>query len=77
MTFLPGTSDRRRIYLLRHGAVEYLNPDGSRVGGARDVDLTETGREQATQVAELLKDKERLYLTTLERIAEDRLRRRR
>lgn len=56
MTSLPGTSDRRRIYLLRHGAVEYLNPDGSRVGDARDVGLTATGREQAAQVAELLKD---------------------
>ena len=56
MTSLPGTSNRRRIYLLRHGAVEYLNPDGSRVGDARGVDLTETGREQAAQVGELLKD---------------------
>ena len=56
MMSLPGTSDRRRIYLLRHGAVEYLNSDGSRVGDARGVDLTATGREQAAQVAELLKD---------------------
>lgn len=58
MTPLPGTSDRRRIYLLRHGAVEYLNPDGTRVENARGVALTPTGREQATRLAELLADVE-------------------
>ena len=56
MTSLPGTSDRRRIYLLRHGAVEYLNPDGTRVENARDVALTPSGREQAERIAELLRD---------------------
>ena len=54
MTSLPGTSDRRRIYLLRHGAVEYLNPDGTRVENARDVALTAAGREQAERLAQLL-----------------------
>ena len=58
MTSLPGTSDRRRIYLLRHGAVEYLNPDGTRVENARDVALTASGREQAARIAELLRDVE-------------------
>ena len=58
MTSLPGTSDRRRIYLLRHGAVEYLNPDGTRVENAREVALTPSGREQAERIAELLRDVE-------------------
>ena len=56
MTSLPGTSDRRRIYLLRHGAVEYLNPDGTRVENARDVSLTPSGREQVARIAGLLRD---------------------
>ena len=54
MTSLPGTSGRRRIYLLRHGAVEYLNPDGTRVKDAPGVGLTATGREQAASIAEVL-----------------------
>ena len=56
MTFLPGTGARRRIYLLRHGAVEYLNPDGTVVEDARRVALSATGREQAVRVAELLRE---------------------
>ena len=48
MTSLPGTSHRRRIYLLRHGAVEYLNPDGTRVRDPRGVGLDATGREHAS-----------------------------
>ena len=56
MTSLPGTGDRRRIYLLRHGAVEYLQPDGTRVENARGVRLTAAGREQAGRLAELLRD---------------------
>ena len=58
MTSLPGTGARRRIYLLRHGAVEYLNPDGTVVEDARSVSLNATGREQAARVAELLRDVE-------------------
>ena len=58
MTSLPGTSDRRRIYLLRHGAVEYLNPDGTRVQDARGVGLNAAGRVQAALMAELLRDVE-------------------
>ena len=58
MTSLSGTSARRRIYLLRHGAVEYLNPDGTRVKDARGVGLNATGREQVALMAELLRDME-------------------
>ena len=58
MTSLPGTNSRRRIYLLRHGAVEYLNPDGTRVRDARGVGLNAAGREQAALMAELLRDVE-------------------
>ena len=58
MMSLPGTSDRRRIYLLRHGAVEYLNPDGTRVPDPRGVGLNAAGREQAAILCELLKDVE-------------------
>lgn len=58
MTSLPGTSSRRRIYLLRHGAVEYLNRDGTRVRNARDVSLNVAGREQAALLAILLRDVE-------------------
>ena len=54
-TSLPGTSSRRRIYLLRHGAVEYLNPDGTRVKDARSVGLNASGREQAARLADLLR----------------------
>ena len=58
MTSLPGTNCRRRIYLLRHGAVEYLNADGTRVKDARGVGLNASGREQAALVAELLREVE-------------------
>ena len=58
MTSLPGTSGRRRIYLLRHGAVEYLNPDGTRVTDAHGVGLNAAGRKQAALIAELLRDVE-------------------
>ena len=56
MTSLPGTGDRRRIYLLRHGAVEYLNPDGTRVKDARGVRLNAAGRVQAARMAQVLGD---------------------
>ena len=55
MTSLPGIGDRRRIYLLRHGAVEYLNPDGTRVKDSRGVGLNAAGREQAARMAVLLR----------------------
>ncbi len=51
---LPGTDDRRRIYLLRHGDVEYYQADGRRVEEPDLVPLTDQGRRQAGLMAELL-----------------------
>ncbi|NQV20641.1 MAG: histidine phosphatase family protein, partial [Rhodospirillales bacterium] len=47
MTALPGTRGRRRIFLLRHGDVNYFTEDGERVPDPTQVKLTEWGREQA------------------------------
>ena len=44
---------RRRLYLFRHGAVEYIQPDGSWVDDPDAVDLTQRGQEQAQAMAEL------------------------
>lgn len=45
MSALPGTTGRRRIYLMRHGHVNYMTP-AVQAGGMRDVRLTALGREQ-------------------------------
>ena len=50
---LPGTSGRRRLYLMRHGEVSYFAPDGRAVD-PDFVELTETGRAQAQAMARLL-----------------------
>jgi probable phosphoglycerate mutase len=50
-TILAGV--RRRLYLMRHGAVAYFDADGRPVA-PYDVPLTEEGREQASAAAELL-----------------------
>lgn len=47
MTALPGTKSRRRIYLMRHGHVDYLNKDVVASGGINHVPLTPRGRSQA------------------------------
>ncbi len=44
---------RRRLYLFRHGAVEYIRPDGNWVDDPDAVDLTQRGRKQAQAMAEL------------------------
>ena len=54
MTALPGTKGRRRIYLLRHGDVNYFTEDGERVPDPAQVSLTARGREQAAQMGEVL-----------------------
>ncbi len=48
MNALPGTTGRRRVYLLRHGHVDYFSDD-VREGriGLSDVPLTPLGEEQA------------------------------
>jgi broad specificity phosphatase PhoE len=44
---------RRRLYLMRHGAVSYFQPDG-RPTQPEDVSLTAEGRSQATAARDLL-----------------------
>ena len=51
---LPGTDGRRRIYLMRHGDVDYYQRDGRRVDEPDLVPLTDEGRRQAGLMAELL-----------------------
>ncbi len=47
MSTLPGTTGRRRIYLMRHGHVDYFSPDIPRHGSVRHVPLTPRGRGEA------------------------------
>ncbi len=46
MTFLPGTKGRRRIYLMRHGHVDYFSASVI-THGSDGVPLTARGREEA------------------------------
>lgn len=46
MAALPGTTGRRRIYLMRHGHVDYFDPKVREIG-TDHVPLTPLGREQA------------------------------
>lgn len=48
MSALPGTTGRRRIYLMRHGHVDYLHRRVVESGDTSIVPLTALGREQAT-----------------------------
>lgn len=47
MSALPGTDSRRRIYLMRHGHVDYLDEKVVKSHGINDVVLTPRGRSQA------------------------------
>ena len=47
---------RRRLYLFRHSAVDYINPDGSWVDDPDGVALNERGRDQVGAMAELFRD---------------------
>jgi phosphoserine phosphatase len=47
MTALPGTTGRRRIYLMRHGHVDYFGREVRESGHTDMVPLTPLGREQA------------------------------
>jgi len=47
---------RRRLYLFRHGAVDYVDELGNWVADPDLVDLNELGRAQAAAMAELFRD---------------------
>jgi broad specificity phosphatase PhoE len=51
---LAGTTGRRRIYLMRHGHVDYFSPDVIRSRSTRDVILTPRGREEASAAGRAL-----------------------
>jgi len=53
---LPGTRNRRRVYLMRHGDVRYYDAEGRRVGEPDLVRLTEEGEAQAKHMADVLAD---------------------
>lgn len=55
MSRLAGTNCRRRVYLMRHGEVEYFDAAGRPVD-PRYVTLTERGCEQARAAGMLLRD---------------------
>lgn len=46
-------ASRRRLYLFRHGAVDYIDDDGNWVADPDAVKLNERGRAQAASMAEL------------------------
>lgn len=46
-------ANRRRLYLFRHGAVDYIDDNGEWVADPDLVDLNEVGRAQAEAMAEL------------------------
>ena len=48
MSTLAGTTGRRRIYLMRHGHVDYFTPEVARTRNTRDVVLTEQGKLEAS-----------------------------
>ncbi len=47
MRFLPGTESRKRVYLMRHGHVDYLNRKTVETGAIHEVVLTRRGELQA------------------------------
>lgn len=54
MSALPGTTGRRRIYLMRHGHVDYFSKVVRETGDTTQVPLTELGRKQATAAGKAL-----------------------
>jgi probable phosphoglycerate mutase len=54
-TALDG-AERRRLYLFRHGAVDYVDATGAWVEDPNSVDLNELGRAQALAMAEIFAD---------------------
>ena len=54
MKALPGTKTRRRIYLMRHGHVDYFSPQVREKGEIHSVPLTERGRSEAQAAGKAL-----------------------
>ncbi len=55
MSALPGTTGRRRIYLMRHGHVDYFGPEIMAAGGdSKVVPLTPLGQRQAAAAGHAL-----------------------
>lgn len=54
MRVLPGTTGRRRIYLMRHGHVDYFSPEVIASGDFEGVPLTALGRDQARAAGQAL-----------------------
>src|SRR5215469_11996468 len=54
MSTLEGTKARRRIYLMRHGHVDYLARHGVASGDIHSVPLTPRGRSQAEAAGKAL-----------------------
>lgn len=55
MTVLPGTTGRRRVYLMRHGHVDYFGPEVQAArGDLKVVPLTALGEEQAIAAGQAL-----------------------
>ncbi|HEX4533567.1 MAG TPA: histidine phosphatase family protein [Rhizomicrobium sp.] len=54
MNTLPGTAARRRIYLMRHGHVDYFSRQTIESGNIHDVVLTPRGRKQAQTAGQAL-----------------------
>lgn len=54
MNTLEGTTGRRRLYLMRHGHVDYFSPAIQQAGSVRHVALTERGRTEAQAAAHAL-----------------------
>jgi probable phosphoglycerate mutase len=55
LSALPGTTGRRRIYLMRHGHVDYFGPEIRAAGGdTKVVPLTPLGQEQAKAAGQAL-----------------------
>ena len=54
MVYLTGTTGRRRIYLMRHGHVDYFSEEVTRSKDPRRASLTDQGREEANAAGQAL-----------------------
>ena len=49
-------ANRRRLYLFRHGAVDYIDANGELIGDPDLVNLNARGRAQASAMAAIVAD---------------------